>query len=303
MIKISVIITCYNCESYIERTINSIRNQKGNGSLFELEIIAIDDCSPDGTLKKLNLIKGIRTYSTQKNSGGPNKGRNIGLVASTGDYICIADHDDIWHEERIKTLLPYLNLAPIITSGYTLINKTTGKEIIRTNSCEQGYIEYKTNETFLKRLIKSNNGQLTYLGSIIFKSELKNILFEEHFGMLDYDWLLRLFHNQKTAEICRPLYYRYVDENNLSLNQKYRSIDYYFALMFIEQFERLYTKEYKTAVKRINGTRARYFYTINKMGKARYYFLKSELNFKTILYYLTTFGGSGFVKKRFNVFG
>ena len=62
--------------------------------LFDLELIVVDDCSSDDTINILQSNK-INYLSTGKNSGGPNKGRNLALKQSTGDFICIADHDDI----------------------------------------------------------------------------------------------------------------------------------------------------------------------------------------------------------------
>ena len=57
------------------------------------------------------------------------------------------------------------------------------------------FIFFEENETFLNKLKKSLTGQNTYLGSIIYHSELKGVLFEENFGVVDFDWVLRLFHN------------------------------------------------------------------------------------------------------------
>lgn len=93
MKKVSVILTTYNSEKFVSKVIDSILNQKGVDELFQLELIVVDDCSQDKTreiLKNYNL----EFLTTGENSGGPNKGRNLGLKAATGDYICIADHDD-----------------------------------------------------------------------------------------------------------------------------------------------------------------------------------------------------------------
>lgn len=96
MTTISVIITTFNGSKNINNTLRAILQQEGINSLFELDIIAIDDCSTDNTLEILNEYP-IRIFSTETNSGGPNKGRNIGLANAKGDYICIVDQDDVWH--------------------------------------------------------------------------------------------------------------------------------------------------------------------------------------------------------------
>ena len=49
-ILVSIIIPCYNVERFLDQCLYSIVNQTINN----IEIICIDDCSTDGTLKKLN---------------------------------------------------------------------------------------------------------------------------------------------------------------------------------------------------------------------------------------------------------
>ena len=78
MIIVSVILTTYNSESHIQEVIHSIRNQHGSGELFTMELIVVDDCSTDNTIKILKSEK-IPFLSTKIKSGGPNKGRNIAL--------------------------------------------------------------------------------------------------------------------------------------------------------------------------------------------------------------------------------
>ena len=302
MKKISVIITTFNGSKTISKTLDSVINQEGKGIDFEIELIVIDDCSTDETysiLQEFNLI----LLQNKTNSGGPNKGRNLGLRFATGDFICIIDQDDFWKKNRIKSILPYLDKAPIITCGYEIINVSSNNSIIRLQRDNKEFIYFEKNETFKKRLTKSLDGQNTYLASILFSNKLKHILFEEHFGMVDFDWLLRLFHEQTSIEVCKVLYERHVDGSNLSLNERYRRFDFYYSLLTIESYENSYSKETRIATNKIFGSRARYYYLIGNMKKARYYFVRSQYNLKTLFYYLTTYIGSKIVKKYFNVFG
>jgi glycosyltransferase involved in cell wall biosynthesis len=302
MKKVSIIQTTFNGQSTLERTLNSILSQRGINHDFEMELIVVDDCSTDhtpGILKRFN----VNVLSTGKNSGGPNKGRNIGLKMATGDFICIADQDDFWEADRIITLMPYLNKAPVVTSGYTLIDTFKNMNISRVNQNGDQFVHFAKNQTFLQLLSKSQSGQNAYLGSIIFNHELKYLLFEEHFGMVDFDWILRLFHQRESIEVCKSLYQRNVSGANLSLNEAYRIRDFYYSLMTLENYETSYPKEVSIAYKKIHGSRARYYYLLGNMKKARRYFLKSQWSLKTLAYFLTSFAGSDFVKKKFNVFG
>ena len=56
-IKVSVIVPVYNVEKFIDKCLNSIVNQ----TLKEIEIIVVNDGSPDNSQKiKINMLKNIR---------------------------------------------------------------------------------------------------------------------------------------------------------------------------------------------------------------------------------------------------
>lgn len=299
---ISVIVTTYNSEKTIARTLESIMNQEGIGVEFDIELLVIDDCSTDRTIELANNYTAI-VLSTGQNTGGPNYGRNLGLKKSNGDYICIVDHDDEWKPNKLRTQLPHLEKVPIVSCGYSVINHFHSQSIEKIKTNSPHVIYYEPNNTFLCKLTKSLLGQNVYLGSLIYRSELKHIRFEENFGMVDFDWILRLFHGRDSIEINRSLYDRFVDSSNLSLNEVYRKKDFYFSLMHIEEYASDYPRETKIAYKRLYGSRARYYYLMGNMSLARFYFLRSSWNLKTLGYFLTTFVGAQYVKRKVNVFG
>jgi hypothetical protein len=201
------------------------------------------------------------------------------------------------------SLLPYCKEFKIVSSGFTLRDTSTGKEEERSS---QSLVEkvkvYPRNATFLSKLTRSKTGQNSYLGSVLFSNEFKNVLFEEQFGMIDYDWGLRLFYEQESLEVCESLYYRLVDTQNLSLNENYRKVNFYYSLYSIEQYDEQFPDAVKEAYYNIHGTRARYYYFIGNMKKARFYFLRSGINLKSLLYILTSYVGHEYVRKKFNVF-
>ena len=304
MKKVSVIITTYNAERTIARTLNSVLRQEGIGKAFTLELIVIDDCSTDDTLEileKFNLdIQ--QFFSTPANSGGPNKGRNIGLRHATGDYICFLDHDDLWQPHKILLQLKAAEHVPIVTGSYSTTNTYTGINTLAENLEMTRFFE--PNETFLKKLSKEKiDVQSTYLGTVMIHRDLKHVLFEEHFGMLDFDWTLRLFEKRASAEISEHLVTRVVDGSNLSLNAEYRKKDYYYSLMCLESFEKRYPREVALALRRINGSRARYCYLQGNMSEARKYLWKAMPGMKETLYYITSYAGSQWVRRNFSVFG
>lgn len=89
---ISIIVPVYNVEQYLDRCLNSIVNQ----SFSDIEIILIDDGSPDNSpslcdkwAKRDKRIKVIH-----KKNGGLGYARNSGLEIAEGEYVAFVDSDD-----------------------------------------------------------------------------------------------------------------------------------------------------------------------------------------------------------------
>jgi glycosyltransferase involved in cell wall biosynthesis len=303
MQAVSVILTTYNSEKSLQRALDSLFYQEGLGKVFSLEVIVIDDCSSDGT-KQIIEKNHIPYISTAYNSGGPNKGRNIGLKKASGDYICIMDHDDEWLPDKAIKQLNLSEQAPIISTGYYELNEITGVSIQYVNPphLSNGYNFYPNNQSFLNHLSRSKKGQKSYIGGLMFHKSLKYIPFEEKYAMVDFDWLLKIFQNQSSLEVCEPLFIRHISGENLSFNESYRINDYNFSKQTLKAFINEYPREVKIASKRINGTMARYYYKMEKMGSARKYFFKSECNLKCLAYFITSFYGYKLVNKKFKVF-
>jgi len=301
MIRVSVILGTYNSSPFIKRTVESVLSQKGAGTDFEIELLAIDDCSDDNTVEILTSL-GLKPLSTQKPSGGPNRGRNIGLQNATGDYIALIDHDDTWHPEKIRTQLAVADRAPIITTGYQVIDseRKSGSSV----GCGEPEVRYfEKNETFRDRLARRKSGQPVYMSTIMISRKLSAVLFEEEYGCVDYDWLVRLFEGNNSVHYNKALATRFITGKNLSLQSGYREKEYDFSICTAESYREKYPSEAAEAIYRINGTRARYHYVVGEMELARKYFKKSAPGLKTSLYYLTTYAGSKLVKRLFRVFG
>lgn len=90
--KFSVIMPCYNSESYVTTAIESIVNQ----TYANWELVAINDGSKDGTLKILEeyASKNDRIKVWSKENGGYVSAVNYGLEKITGDYFLLMGSDD-----------------------------------------------------------------------------------------------------------------------------------------------------------------------------------------------------------------
>lgn len=102
MIKVSVIVPVYNVEQYIDKCISSLLNQ----TLTSLEIILVDDGSPDNCPKICDeyALKDCRIKVIHKKNEGLGKARNSGLEIASGEYIAFLDSDDYVDKAMYETL-------------------------------------------------------------------------------------------------------------------------------------------------------------------------------------------------------
>lgn len=131
---VSIIVPVYNAEKYIEQTIKSIQNQTYNN----WELILIDDCSNDSSLKIIKKIiekdKRIKYY-VQENNGGPALARNRGIDLSKGRYICFIDADDMWDNDKLRIQVDFMKEKECAFTyhSYEFANENcepTGKKVI-----------------------------------------------------------------------------------------------------------------------------------------------------------------------------
>ena len=103
---ISVIVPVYNVEKYLDACVESIVNQ----TYKELEIILVDDGSPDRCPEMCDAWakKDSRIKVIHKENGGGAQARNVGLDIATGEYIAFVDSDDIIHREMYNFLYYFL---------------------------------------------------------------------------------------------------------------------------------------------------------------------------------------------------
>ena len=130
---VSIIVPIYKVEPYLRRCLDSIVNQ----TYTNLEIILVDDGSPDGCPQICDeyAAKDERIVVIHKENGGLSDARNAGLDICKGEYISFVDSDD-WVDERYIEIL------------FDLLTKENADiaigEIKKTNTFEQ-YLSFKAN--------------------------------------------------------------------------------------------------------------------------------------------------------------
>ena len=223
---VSVIVPIYNCESVLNRCIDSLVNQ----TYANTEIILVNDGSKDNSAEICN--KYAEKYSNvvyvyQKNQG-VSAARNKGLSVATGEYFIFCDADDYYSLDAVEKLVAVAdkNNADITIGG---VKKFIGEDI--QVACVDDYVVDRgskifgecINELTESFLINSPVAKL-YKMSLIKGNEL---YFNEtlHCGE-DLEWNSRVFAQVERIAGLSEAVYMYCVENAQSLSQRV-SDDYF----------------------------------------------------------------------------
>lgn len=110
---VSVIITCYNREKYIRRSLESVINQ----TYKNIEIVVVDDASVDSSVEIIKSYNDdrIRLICLEKNEG-VGSSKRTGADNSNGEYICFLDSDDYYKPEYVE-----INVEKAISGNHDLV--------------------------------------------------------------------------------------------------------------------------------------------------------------------------------------
>lgn len=144
-ISVSICISTYNHEEFIEETLTSVLNQVCN---FDFEVILSNDCSTDQTHQVIskfieNHPQGNKIrYSNQKKNLGINSNLIFTLEHAKGKYIALLEGDDYWVDNyKLQKQFDFLESKPdytICTGGYESITPDRGLVVRRLDSDVEG---------------------------------------------------------------------------------------------------------------------------------------------------------------------
>lgn len=197
---VSVIITAYNYDRYLERAIRSCLDQSLSKNLYE--IIVVNDCSIDNTEKVLENYKDqIRIYNLEKNIGLAGA-RNFGIKKALGQFVVFLDADDYIQRDLLllqKTFLTENNKLDAVSVDYYLVDER-GNHIQYVNSDEKPIA----------------------CGIMFRKDLLFDIgLYDETFrAREEEDLRIRFLKKHSIYNIILPLYRYRMHDSNLTKNEK-----------------------------------------------------------------------------------
>ncbi|QBO58367.1 glycosyltransferase family 2 protein [Chryseobacterium salivictor] len=226
MLKISLIIPCYNVDQYISQCLGSVLAQ----TYPHLEIICVNDGSTDGTFTILEQFTDQDrriTIITQENSGIA-EARNAGLNVATGDYIAFVDADDWLETDAFEKVLKDCSEDMICFSYYrNFAHGQLTKDLGLEGMFDSGYIQRRIIGLVDEEMedINSFDALITCWGKLYKKETVAGIRFKDlkHFGTWE-DGIFNievLEKARKVRVINKPLYhYRKPLQSTYTTNYK-----------------------------------------------------------------------------------
>ena len=240
--KISIFIPIYNNEKYLNKCIQTLQNQ----TLKDIEIIAVNDCSNDTSLKILTDFakhdKRIKIVNNDKNHGLLYS-RAMGILNSTGEYLMNLDSDDeINDNECLEYLYNQTELFKVDIIAFSVLLKKynsiykcdyNNQILIQPklyNSCFSDYLIWNKiikKETFLKAYedfkIAIYNGKWNY-----FEDDVWNVLVSKY---------------AKTKLCLDRLIYIYNNNNDSLMNKRTKNLEFQNLIYRHEMFTRIFSKK------------------------------------------------------------
>jgi len=248
---VSVIINCYNGESYLQECLESVKFQ----TYKNWEIIFWDNQSNDKSadiFKNYNDERFKYFYATKHTS--LYEARNLAIKKASGELIAFIDTDDLWEKEKLKLQIKLFEDLKIdfVYSNLWLIKKNLDKK--------KKFIQKKLPSGFIyNRLLDEYNvGIIT----VIFrKNIIKNLskIFDERFSIIgDFAFFLHLSKKYYFHYIDIPLAYYRIHDKNLSSVFKEKEMEE-FNIWINENKKNLSLKKIKKIKIKINLRRLLHF--------------------------------------------
>ena len=194
MPKFSVIISVFNKEKYIGKTLDSVLAQ----TFQDFEIVVVNDGSTDNSeeiIKSFNTEK-IR-YFFHKNRGA-SAGRNRALREANGEYLAFLDADDLWEKNHLEEIEKLIQLFPKSNVFATAIMTQTNNGFFKSRYTINSDKEYQ-----LVSFFESSYATPILSGSttVIHRSVLEKVGYfdEEIFSGEDTEYWIRIGINYKVA--------------------------------------------------------------------------------------------------------
>lgn len=208
--KFSVITVCYNAQTTIEDTIQSVIAQ----TYHHVEYIIVDGASKDRTLSIINRYRDRITTVVSEPDKGLYDAMNKGLRLATGDYVCFLNAGDSFHEDdtlqQMVHTLRELTELPDVLYGETALVDAEG-HFVRMRRLQAP--EHLTWHSF-------RQGMLVCHQAFFAKRTLAEPYDLRYRFSADFDWCIRIMKKSKVLHNTHLTLIDYLEEGMTTRNHK-----------------------------------------------------------------------------------
>lgn len=232
---VSIILPVFNAGAFLIKMLQTIAQQ----TLQCFELVIVNDGSTDDsaeTIKRFACSVGFPVRVIEHDSNlGLNASINSGIREARGNFLALADHDDMWHPEKVAVMLHWLEHNPGTACCFS--DRALIDEYDRLILCsEYRLLKYRTTRIGLSDALTSK------------VRHSSNTLFVRNFGWSSLEIPKSVVEHDRYLLVCaalhgavdyihRALVYYRIHTNNLSGNYSY--LVHYSYGHFIKSFQRV----------------------------------------------------------------
>ena len=113
---VSAILTTYGRPDLLHEALDSVYAQDGQGKIFDLEAVVVDDASPNDA--RAIVARYPALYVRHPENRGVAAALNTGIAATRGVYVAFLDDDDVWLPGKLRAQVPVLEAHPDVGAVY-----------------------------------------------------------------------------------------------------------------------------------------------------------------------------------------
>lgn len=192
--SVSVCLATYNGQDHIIKQLKSILDQLNIGD----EVIVVDDCSFDSTIKLIEELNDqrIRIFRNSENRGHVfSFDRAISLAAN--DFIFTSDQDDIWTPGRVELMIMELERtkAEVVTTNFKWMDENDNFILIPFDG-----VKSENSKKYFQNILEIYIGKTNYFGcAMAFKKSFLPIILPIPSYVESHDLWIALASNLKKS--------------------------------------------------------------------------------------------------------
>lgn len=218
MPKVTVLLTSYNHADYIKESIESVLSQ----TFKDFELLVVDDCSQDNSFEIISSFNDARLTAVRNEKNmGPEYAFDLLHKTARGEYIAIADSDNLWKPEKLQKQVDFLDAHKEYAAVFTRVDFIDREGNSNSTSQAQRYnvfnVENRSRQDWLRRFFFDGNC-LCHPSVLIRREAYKecSMLADGLWQLPDFYKWIKLCLKKEIFVLDEPLFCFRLHENNIS---------------------------------------------------------------------------------------